>query len=85
MATEISCIIPDSNDPDARIDGVGGLDWTKDEDTVIAEIEGGAKYFVNVDGKEVEVEVAELNGRKFLKTEADGYTPNNLLSLPTCP
>jgi hypothetical protein len=85
MATEISCIIPDSSDPDGRTDGVGGLDWTKDEDTVIAEIEGGAKYFVNVDGKEVEVEVAELNGRKFLKTEADGYTPNNLLSLPTCP
>jgi Protein of unknown function (DUF3892) len=85
MATEISCIIPDSTDPDARIDGVGGVGWTKDEDTVIAEIEGGAKYYVNVDGREVEVEVAEHDGHKYLKTVADGYTPNNLLSLPTCP
>jgi Protein of unknown function (DUF3892) len=85
MATEISCIIPDSNDPDSRIDGVGGPGWTKDEDTVIAEIEGGAKYYVEVDGREVEVEVAERNGRKYLKTAADDYLPNNLLSLPACP
>lgn len=85
MATEISCIIPDGNDPDRRIDAVGGVGWTKDEDAVIAEIEAGAKYFVEVDGKEVEVEVAENDERKYLKTAADGYVPNNLLSLPTCP
>jgi len=24
-------------------------------------------------------------GREYLKTEADGYEPNNLLSLPECP
>lgn len=85
MATEISCIVPDSSDPDSRIDAVGGPGWTKDEDVVIAEIEGGAEYYVKVDGRKVDVEVAERDGRKFLKTAADGYSPNNLLSLPTCP
>ncbi|MDD5382312.1 MAG: DUF3892 domain-containing protein, partial [Candidatus Margulisbacteria bacterium] len=29
--------------------------------------------------------VAIRSGRKYLKTEADGEAPNNLLSLPTCP
>jgi len=81
---EITCIIPDSQDRDGRIDGVGGPGWTKDEDTVIAEIENGATYYVEVDGRRVGVEVAEHDGRKFLKTEADGFVPNNLLSLPAC-
>lgn len=81
---EITCIIPDSQDRDGRIDGVGGPGWTKDEDTVIAEIENGATYFVEVDGQRVGVEIAEHDGRKYLKTEADGFVPNNLLSLPAC-
>lgn len=81
---EITCIIPDSRDRDGRIDGVGGTGWTKDEDTVIEEIENGTRYYVEVDGREVEVEVAEHDGRKYLKTVADDFIPNNLLSLPTC-
>ena len=44
----------------------------------------------NVSDKDVKVIVAsitESNGytkHKYLKTEADGYKPNNLLSLPLC-
>ncbi|NRA05858.1 MAG: DUF3892 domain-containing protein [Nitrosopumilus sp.] len=29
--------------------------------------------------------VVERLGRKYLKTEADGYDPNNLLALGDCP
>jgi hypothetical protein len=86
MATQITCIIPDSSDPDNRIDSVGGKDWTKSEDVVIAEIESGSEYFVEVDGASVSVEVDQRsNGTKFLRTDSDETTANNLLSLPTCP
>lgn len=86
MATEITCIIPDGNDPDGRIDEVGEPGWTKDEDTVIREIEDeGRKYFVDVDGARVPVVVAERDGRKYLRTDPDKTGRNNLLSLPECP
>ena len=42
-------------------------------------------FYVSVGGKEVNVIVARHENRKYLKTEADGYAPNNLLSLPECP
>jgi hypothetical protein len=42
-------------------------------------------FFVLVNGREVDVIVASHEGRKYLKTTADGYAPNNLLSLPECP
>jgi hypothetical protein len=42
-------------------------------------------FFVSVGGKDVDVIVATHEGRKYLKTTADGYAPNNLLSLPECP
>jgi hypothetical protein len=86
MATQITCIVPDSADPDNRIDEVGGPGWKKDEDTVIGEIQNqGREYFVNVGGNEVDVVVAERNGRKYLRTDPDQTTENNLLSLPECP
>jgi hypothetical protein len=85
MATEITCIVPDGSDPDNRIDEVGGSDWKKSEDTVIGEIENGTEeYFVKVDGAEVDVVVREREGRKYLRTDPDKTTKNNLLSLPEC-
>lgn len=52
----------------------------------IAGIENGTyRFFVNAGGRSVRVVVAVRLGRKYLKTEADGETPNNLLSLPECP
>jgi Protein of unknown function (DUF3892) len=36
-------------------------------------------------GRTVAVIVAFHSGRKYLKTEADGYSPDNLLALPECP
>ena len=85
MATEITCIVPDSSDPDSRIDSVGGTWGTKGEDIVIAEIEAGAEYFVEVDGALVDVIVAERGDERYLRTDPDETTANNLLSLPTCP
>jgi len=40
---------------------------------------------VNAAGRRVRVIVETHNRRKYLKTEADGYAPNNLLALPECP
>ena len=46
---------------------------------------------MNIELKDADVKVivttlTESNGakHKYLKTEADGYKPNNLLSLPSC-
>lgn len=85
LATEITCIVPDTNDPDERIDSVGGPGWTKDEDTVIGEVEEGREYFVEVGSARVTVLIAEREGRKYLRTDPDETAENNLLSLPTCP
>jgi hypothetical protein len=85
MATQITCIIRDGSDPDRRIDSVGASGWTKSEDAVIEEIENGTEsYFVDVNGNEVGVEVADREGVKYLRTDADETTENNLLSLPDC-
>jgi hypothetical protein len=86
MATQITCIVPDSSDPDRRIDAVGGAGWQKSEDDVIEEIDGGREsYFVEVGGEKVDVVVAERGDTKYLRTDPDKTTANNLLSLPPCP
>ncbi|MGK2741723.1 DUF3892 domain-containing protein [Tepidicaulis sp. LMO-SS28] len=95
MATEhrVTCIVPDGNDKDRRIDSIGGSSgaenggpWTLPLDRAIEGIENGTwDFYVLVNGSKVWVEVHSRNGRKYLKTEADGEEPNNLLSLPTCP
>lgn len=72
--------------PHERIQNIGNQNnWTLSEDLAIRKIEGGSdSFYVNVNGREVNVIVAVHNGRKYLKTEADGYAPNNLLNLPEC-
>jgi Protein of unknown function (DUF3892) len=85
MPTRIGCVIPDPKDPDHRIAAVGGtFGWTESEETVIGEIEDGANYYVEVDDQRVEVVVAERDGRKYLRTDPDKTTKNNLLALPRC-
>jgi hypothetical protein len=84
MATQITCIVPDSSDPGNRIDEVGGSGWTKSEDTVISEIDGGAEYYVEESGKRVDVVVMDDKSPRYLRTDPDETTQNNLLSLPTC-
>lgn len=76
--------------PYERIVNVGGVRngerWKISEKEAINYIENGTwDFYTSVNGKSVWVVVAVHNGHKYLKTEADGYEPNNLLALPECP
>jgi Protein of unknown function (DUF3892) len=57
------------------------------EAEVIRRIEHGGDTFYTErpDGHVAEVIVFELDGKKYLKTKADGERPNNLDWLPDCP
>jgi Protein of unknown function (DUF3892) len=88
---QISCINKRQHyNPHERIESVGGMHagkpWKLTETEAIAGIkEGKWKFYTSVNGRSVWVIIAIHNGREYLKTEADGYEPNNLLSLPECP
>jgi len=90
---QITCIRKsDRYNPHERILGVGGTNtdgsrWYLTQEQAIRDIESGKfAFFVRVNGREVDVIVADSRfGNKYLKTEADGEQPNNLLSLPECP
>lgn len=85
----ITCINKsDRHNPHERIRNIGGTEsggWKLTLDQAIAEIRKGNKFWVHAGGKSVWVEIARHNGHEYLKTEADGDQPNNLLSLPECP
>ena len=90
---QVTCIIPDGNDADRRIDSIGGSKgaangggaWCIKLDEAIKGIEDEKwRFWTVANGKSVWVIIAQRNGRKYLKTEADGAEPNNLLSLPPC-
>jgi hypothetical protein len=66
---------------------MGAKIWKNSAEVVIDWIEHGLlSYYVKKDGQEVDVVVATgADGRKYLKTAADGEQPNSLLRLPECP
>lgn len=85
---QVTCIRKrgDHYDPHERIQGIGGSGWFKSEAEAIRDIENGTNsFYVTVGGRTVKVIVATHSGRKYLKTETDGYRPDNLLALPECP
>ena len=84
---QITCIRKTNRtEPHDRIQGVGGTNWYITEAEAIAYIENGTyKFYVSVGGKSVWVVIAKRLEHKYLKTEADGVQPDNLLSLPECP
>jgi hypothetical protein len=90
---QVTCIVPDGADADQRIDAIGGATgapnggpWQLLIDAAITGIENGTySFYTSVNGHTAEVVVAKrANGRKYLKTTADGFEPNNLLALPHC-
>jgi hypothetical protein len=74
---------------DGTILAIGSEGWTKFKPDVIAEIEkvGNRKspYFVEVNGSKVLVHVINDSQKgKYLRTDPDRTTKNNLSSLPDC-
>ncbi|GGH14788.1 hypothetical protein GCM10007036_14340 [Alsobacter metallidurans] len=94
MATQtaqIKCINKDPRqDPYHAITHVGGYEtshWKLSLHEAIRHIENGEwEFFVAMNGRRVMVRVEiSARGHKYLRTEADGREPNNLLALPECP
>lgn len=94
MATqhEIKCVKKtDRYNPHERIRAIGGINsdgtnWRLSQEDAIKGIEAGKwNFYVAAHGRVVRVVVAISRfGHKYLKTEADGEQPNNLLSLYEC-
>lgn len=92
MANQIACINKiDRDDPYDRIDFIGGYNSSGEYFKVsvkdaIPKVESGQwEFFVEENGFRVDVIVAvSPHGNKYLKTEADDQSSNNLLSLPEC-
>jgi hypothetical protein len=93
---QVSCIVKrgDHYNPHERIEKLGGVysgkRWQMTEEDIIAELlkpdsSRRWNFYVTINGKAVWVVVALHEGRRYLKTEPDGYSPNNLLALPECP
>ena len=91
---QIQCVNKsDRMNPHERIKFVGGLNsdrtrWKVPEARAISGIEQAewSFYVERPQGHAVEVVIARSPyGNKYLKTEADGEQPNNLLALPECP
>jgi hypothetical protein len=76
--------------PHERIQAIGGVAngtrWVRSEDAAIQDVKNDRQaYYTSVNGKAAWVVVAKHNGREYLKTENDSYSPDNLLSLTECP
>lgn len=93
-AVRVGCVNgKDRLNAHGQIEYVGGVSnaggrWKLTQEQAILGIEEGTwdLYVERVPGKRMRVVVAvNPQGRKHLKTEADGDESNNLLSLPECP
>jgi hypothetical protein len=85
---QITCISRSSvPDPYERIEMVGGPDgegWTLRVDEIVEQIGKGARFWVEVDGQQVDVIITRRSGRTYIKARCDRDIPDSLLSLPEC-
>lgn len=74
-----------------RIKNIGGVNpdgsrWHLSEKAAIGYIENGTyTFYTQGGGVTANVVIASHNGLKYLKTDRDSTTQDNLLSLPECP
>jgi hypothetical protein len=63
-----------------------GSDWSpRKKDDAINDIEKGThRYYVILDKKEVDIKVVKGKNGKYLRTDPDKTTKNNLEDLPDC-
>jgi hypothetical protein len=89
---QVSCINKTSrSSAHERIQNIGGVNgdgsrWRMSESQAIQDIKNGryAFYVERPVGRRVNVIIASRLSREYLKTEADGEQPDNLLALPEC-
>ncbi len=85
---QVTCTIkslPSLHASDRYITHIGGTWGTITEEQAIQDIDSRThSYFTLAQGRRANVHPHQGQHRRFLKTDADGYVPNNLLSLPNC-
>jgi hypothetical protein len=83
----VTCIVkhPTNQDRHHAIQEIGGA-WGKHSQALaITYIETGANsYYATGGGSEANVKVQTREGKKYLVTDKDTTTKDNLLSLPRC-
>jgi hypothetical protein len=92
LSVRIDCAARNATaSPHHRIREIGGRgrdgnDWRLSEDAAIAAIEvDGASFYVEwPKGHRIDVLVAQGLGKRYLKAESDGESPDRLLALPEC-
>lgn len=90
---KVTCINKSNRtDVHEKIISIGGVHpdntrWKQSQESAIRNIEDSKySFYVISNGKRTNVIVAiSAYGHKYLKTQADSTTSNNLLSLPECP
>lgn len=88
---KVTCITPDGADSDYAIDGLGGTGpdgkrWYDTKDNVWNFITRREHdFYTEVNSRRATV-LAKVSSRgtRYLTTSPDGYSGNNLLSLPGC-
>jgi hypothetical protein len=82
---DLLCQKQPRNDTHKQIENVGGSGWMMTQAQTTEEIENGAEYEASVGGQTVAVVIAEHDGNKYILTDPDQTTENNLLSPSECP
>lgn len=94
MARQVTCVNKrDRPNPHERILNIGGVEsgvrWKRSQTDAIADVEHDPNSYYVIDRRMnstvwVIVRVSQY-GNKYLTTQADGDSQNNLLAQPECP
>ena len=84
---QITCINKQPrNNTHEGITHLGGATWKWTRQQVIDSIQSGSNtFFTLVGGKRADVGVVNGSNGEYVRTHADGYWNDNLLSLNQCP